>query len=173
MVDAGAPSDDRKADVILRSSDNVDFQYYKLLLSIASPSFFGGMFSLPQPQETGGEMKDELPVIRVTENQRMLLKMCYPWARIKLPPESEELTAAYRAAKKYAMEPLEQQIRENLVSKRFLKMILGAITCYFRLEKEARLSAMATISFDARTFPYVKEPEFMTSGDLHHLEYQT
>ena len=50
-IDAGAPFDSLHADVILRSSDNIDFRTFKLLLSLASP-FFEGMFEmhhLPMP----------------------------------------------------------------------------------------------------------------------------
>ncbi|EIN03893.1 hypothetical protein PUNSTDRAFT_29952, partial [Punctularia strigosozonata HHB-11173 SS5] len=38
------------ADVILRTSDNVDFRVYKLILSLASP-FFSDMFTLPQAMD--------------------------------------------------------------------------------------------------------------------------
>ncbi|KAI0255963.1 hypothetical protein BJV78DRAFT_1113987, partial [Lactifluus subvellereus] len=42
------PFDDADADIILRSSDQVNFHVYKVILSVASP-FFKDMFSLPQP----------------------------------------------------------------------------------------------------------------------------
>ncbi|KZP05265.1 hypothetical protein FIBSPDRAFT_680381, partial [Athelia psychrophila] len=60
-----AAFDDHKADVILRSSNNVDFRCYKVLLSFAS-TFFDGMFSLPQPNgadSDGDAMKDGLHVV--------------------------------------------------------------------------------------------------------------
>lgn len=44
----GRPFDDDDADVVLRSSDNVDFYFHRVLLSKASP-FFESKFSLFQP----------------------------------------------------------------------------------------------------------------------------
>ncbi|KAF8273062.1 hypothetical protein EI94DRAFT_1564704 [Lactarius quietus] len=44
----GPPFDDADADIILRSSDQVDFHVYRVLLSKSSP-FFKSIFSLPQP----------------------------------------------------------------------------------------------------------------------------
>jgi len=75
IVDAKHPFDDPKADVILRSSDNVDFRCYKLLLAFASPSFFEGMFNLPQPtgDHVMGETRDGLPVSDVRHLTRLAM----------------------------------------------------------------------------------------------------
>ena len=43
---ASEPFDHAKADIILRSSDNIDFHVFKLFLSLASP-FFEDMFNIP------------------------------------------------------------------------------------------------------------------------------
>lgn len=52
---ASPPFDDPEADIILRSSDNVDFHVYKFLLSLVSP-VFKSMFALPQISlEEGGD----------------------------------------------------------------------------------------------------------------------
>ena len=79
---AAAPFDHAKADIILRSSDNIDFRVFKLLLSLASP-FFETLFDIPQPAEEVGdqEVKDGLAVVRVTEDSKTLdalLRFCYP-----------------------------------------------------------------------------------------------
>ncbi|KAI6101550.1 hypothetical protein EV401DRAFT_792944 [Pisolithus croceorrhizus] len=61
---APSPFDHVKADVILRSSDDIDFRVFKSFLSLASP-FFETLFDLPQPSEemnTDVEIKDGLPV---------------------------------------------------------------------------------------------------------------
>jgi BTB/POZ domain len=47
-VHCSAPVSQHGSDVILRSSDHVDFYVYKIVLSLVSP-FFEDMFSLPQP----------------------------------------------------------------------------------------------------------------------------
>ena len=66
---AAVPFDHTKADIILRSSDNIDFHIFKLCLSLASP-FFETLFDIPQHIEENRdqEIKDRLAVIPVTED---------------------------------------------------------------------------------------------------------
>ncbi|KAF9240590.1 hypothetical protein BU15DRAFT_73820 [Melanogaster broomeanus] len=61
---AASPFDHAKADIILRTSDNIDFRVFKLFLSLASP-FFETLFDIPQPIEASDEqeIKDGLAVI--------------------------------------------------------------------------------------------------------------
>ncbi|OJT03115.1 hypothetical protein TRAPUB_6303 [Trametes pubescens] len=48
---ASAPFDRDDADLILRSSDNIDFHVHRIILTLASP-VFAGMFTTPQPPDT-------------------------------------------------------------------------------------------------------------------------
>jgi hypothetical protein len=69
--------DDDDADAILRSSEQVDFYIYRVILSKSSP-FFKSMFSLPQPVISASEKR---PVIKMTENSNtinVLLAFIYP-----------------------------------------------------------------------------------------------
>lgn len=80
--DAGDPFASPDADVILRSSDNVDFRFYRLILKLASP-VFTDMFSLPAPpaNAAGDEVKYGLPVICMAEDEQamhVLLTICHP-----------------------------------------------------------------------------------------------
>ena len=72
---ASSPFNDADADVILRSSDNVYFKVFKLLLSMGSP-LFKDMFSLPQSasasEDGTSETKGGLPVIQVSETAKIL-----------------------------------------------------------------------------------------------------
>ncbi|KAJ7776025.1 hypothetical protein DFH07DRAFT_766967 [Mycena maculata] len=71
------PFDDSGADIILRSSEGIDFRVHRLVLSLASP-FFKDMFNLPQPK---GEA--ETPVISMSESALVLdraLRFWYPGA---------------------------------------------------------------------------------------------
>lgn len=64
------------ADLILQSSDGVDFAVHRCLLRWISP-FFAGMLTLPQP----GDIPNARPVINMVENAaslRLLLGFCYP-----------------------------------------------------------------------------------------------
>lgn len=105
--EAGAPYADTDADIILRSSDGVDFRVHRLFLSKASP-IFADMFTLPSPRDapTGDKRKDELPVVEMSENEsslRLLLEYCYPALS---PPELADIDIAeraYRVADKFQL----------------------------------------------------------------------
>jgi hypothetical protein len=66
------------ADLVIRSSDFVDFQVHKPVLSVASP-FFKDLLSLPQPSDS--ETVDGLHVVQLSEDSELLnslLSMLYP-----------------------------------------------------------------------------------------------
>ncbi|KZP24484.1 hypothetical protein FIBSPDRAFT_951234 [Athelia psychrophila] len=179
VTDATAPFDDPKADVILRSSDNVDFRCHKLLLSMAS-TFFEGMFSLPQPLVEGNDVKkDGLHVVPMEERALVLetiLRLCHP-SSIGHPPvmELDNIKSIFDAARKYAMEKAEEIIRRKLVSEPFLEKPLRVyvIACALRLASEARIAAAATLEFDVVTLEqldYFPEVEYMSAADALHLQ---
>jgi hypothetical protein len=65
-------------NLIIRSSDLVDFRVHKLVLAIASP-FFKDLLSLPQPPDS--ESVSGLPVVRLSEDSELLntlVSMLYP-----------------------------------------------------------------------------------------------
>ena len=108
---AQAPFDDAHADVILRSSDQVHFRVYKLILSLASP-VFADTFSIPAPpSESPG---DEVQVVTLTEDATALevaLRHIYPVQTT--PPEVEKLRYASilaEFARKYQVESLNRFI---------------------------------------------------------------
>ena len=72
------PFDVPDADLIIRSSDSVDFRVHKPVLSMASP-VFKDLLSLPQPPDS--ETVDGLPVVRLPEGSELLnslVSMLYP-----------------------------------------------------------------------------------------------
>ena len=72
------PFDVPNADLIIRSSDSVDFRVHKPVLSMASP-VFKDLLSLPQPPDS--ETVDGLPVVRLPEGSELLnslVSMLYP-----------------------------------------------------------------------------------------------
>ena len=76
---ANAPFDDRRADLVLHSSDGVNFFVFKLILSLAS-SVFADMFTFPLPA-TPQDSSDEPPVVQLPEDAEtldMALRYCYP-----------------------------------------------------------------------------------------------
>ncbi|KAN0138247.1 hypothetical protein V8E53_004136 [Lactarius tabidus] len=108
----GPPFDHDDADIILRSSDRVDFHVYQAILSTSSP-FFKSMFSLPQPNTSrGGAPGKNNPVIDLPENSKTittLLTLIYPIVSAAPEPESlDDAIDAFVAAKKYDMAIVSQ-----------------------------------------------------------------
>lgn len=100
----GAPFDDDDADIILRSSDGIDFKTFRFLLR-KSGSFFTGMFSLPQPPVV--PHLHGVDLIHIPEDRHVLgtllaaitpLTEPYP-----LPQTFEALLPVLVAAQKYGM----------------------------------------------------------------------
>ncbi|KAJ8507553.1 hypothetical protein ONZ45_g10083 [Pleurotus djamor] len=66
---ASSPFDRSDADVILQSSDGIDYRVHKNILSIASP-FFDALFSVPQPKSC--EEESTLPTVTFNEDSETL-----------------------------------------------------------------------------------------------------
>src|SRR5216684_7715397 len=77
-------------DLIIRSSDLVDFRVRKSVLAMASP-FFKDLLSLPQPSDS--EIVDGLPVIQMSEDSELLnslVSILYP-VRTVIPNSYEKV----------------------------------------------------------------------------------
>jgi len=169
------PFDDRKADVILRSCDGVDFRMFKSLLSFASP-FFEGMLALPQPAASAdsvNETKDGLPIIQIPEKSgavEKLLMFCHP-ACAPILQNLDEIQEVLAPAIKYDMVGVVKRVGEML--KPFAEkepMRVFCITWQHRLEDEARVAAKHMLRLPIFPRPYVRELESITAGTLHRLE---
>ena len=72
------PFDVSDTNLIIRSSDNLDYRVHKTILAMASP-FFKDLLSLPQPSD--GEVVDGLPVVQFSESSELLntlISILYP-----------------------------------------------------------------------------------------------
>ncbi|KIM56310.1 hypothetical protein SCLCIDRAFT_247661 [Scleroderma citrinum Foug A] len=132
---AASPFDHPQADVILRSSDNIDFRVFKLFLSLASP-VFETMFGLPQPSEGADpdeETKDGLPVVSVSEGSKTLdalLRFCYP-STLAEDPSLDDFTFAteiLEAAKKYSLDAIERIVCKALFIPKILEV--DSLPCF-------------------------------------------
>ncbi|KAH8093110.1 hypothetical protein BXZ70DRAFT_993044, partial [Cristinia sonorae] len=172
---ATAPFDDKNADVILRTSDNVDFYVYKVVLGLASP-LFKDTFSLSQPPPqaneptTNGEL---LPVVPFTENSATidyLLRLCYP---ITDPIQPTDLLAVARhleAAAKYELLEATELLRTSLrtfISSQPLRVYAVACRRTVALEEEANLAAHAWRESCPKD--WVEEMKSMRAGCYHRL----
>src|ERR1700684_4311687 len=97
-----------KPDVILRSSDNLQFPTYSLLLSLSSP-VFRTMFTLPQPVESSPQ---EVPIINVSEDGVILARLlafCDP-GKAPLLHDLLDIQATLAVATKYEMTGIAQRL---------------------------------------------------------------
>ena len=174
---AAAPFDHAKADIILRSSDNIDFRVFKLFLSLASP-FFETLFNIPQPDEENGgqEIKDGLVVIPVTEDSKTLdalLRFCYP-CTLADDPSLEVLKDAMdvlEVARKYSLDVIETKARKAIVNPKFLEaepLRCFAIAHRGRLREETLLAAKSTL-MQPLIPSWFQEVELISATDLLSL----
>ena len=107
------PLDVPDANLIIRSSDLVDFRVHRLILSMASP-FFTNLLSLPQPSD--GDSVDGLPVVTFTEDAEVLnslVSMLYP-VRPVIPDSYDKVLHLLAACQKYDMDPIQSSIRAEI-----------------------------------------------------------
>ena len=152
---AAAPFDHEKADIILRSSDNVYFRVFKLFLSLASP-VFETLFDIPQPaiSSEDQEARDGLAVIPVTEDSGTLdtlLRFCYP-CTLAEDPNLDVLQDAVNvldAAKKYSLSAIEKKARQAISNQKILEaepLQCFAIAHRGHLREETLLAAKCTLA---------------------------
>ncbi|KAI9441870.1 hypothetical protein H4582DRAFT_1849548 [Lactarius indigo] len=106
------------ADIIVQSSDKVNFRVRKSVLAMASP-FFKDLLSLPQPLDD--KLVDGLPVIRLSEDADLLnslVSLLYPIPPI-IPGSYEKVFALLAACQKYDMESVQSNIRDGIKLGRF------------------------------------------------------
>ncbi|KAI6149877.1 hypothetical protein BKA82DRAFT_997791 [Pisolithus tinctorius] len=175
---ASPPFDHVKADVILRSSDGVDFRVFKLFLSLASP-FFETLFDLPQPSEetsTDVVIRDGLPVVPVSEDGRTLnslLRFCYPCTLAEDPKleDFREVVDVLEAVKKYSLDGIERTVCKSLFNPQILEvnsLRCFAIACRSRMQDECVLAAKYTLR-EPLVPGWFQEIELITSTELLSL----
>ena len=106
------------ANIIVRSSDQVDFRVHKSVLAVSSP-FFKDLLSLPQPPDA--EIVDGLPVVALPEDARLLnslISLLYPINPI-IPDSYQKVFALLAACQKYEMEEVQFNIRFAIKHGRF------------------------------------------------------
>ncbi|KIL69185.1 hypothetical protein M378DRAFT_119069, partial [Amanita muscaria Koide BX008] len=111
-------SDD--ADIILRSSDNVDLYVIGAFLRHVSP-VFKNMFALSGSDNN--EKKDNLPVVPVSEDSgtlRLLLDIIYPYEeepRLSSPVIAWKVS---KAARKYLMNIIESKLKRHIANSKLI-----------------------------------------------------
>ena len=148
---ASAPFDDRDADLILRSSDNIDFRVSRFILRLASP-FFASMLEIGQTQSeasgeaqaNGDQVRDGCRVVPVQENGDTLdslLRIIYP-QKDPMLSDLVKVDAVMAAALKYEMEEAIALTGAKLLSFKSKEASrVWAIAVRHGLEPEARMAA--------------------------------
>lgn len=155
-------SDMPNADVILRSSDLVNFRVHRLVLVTSSP-VFRDMFSLPQPANDAAP--DGLTVVCLPETAEVLnslISMLYP-VPPEIPHSIDNILDLLAATEKYDMGAVQSSIRAEVSRKKLLSPTDSAgvyhtyaVACSKRLVPE--MEAAAQLSLDhALTFESVGE----------------
>ncbi|KAH9018385.1 hypothetical protein EDB85DRAFT_1897194 [Lactarius pseudohatsudake] len=145
-------------NIIVQSSDKVDFPVHKTLLAMSSP-FFKDLLSLPQPPDD--ELVDGLPVIQLSEDADLLnslISLLYPIAPV-IPDSYEKVFALLAACQKYDMELIQSNIRAGIKHGTFPApveaeafracAIAGSMRLVPELENAARLTLGLPMTFES------------------------
>ncbi|TFY63449.1 hypothetical protein EVG20_g6303 [Dentipellis fragilis] len=182
----GPPFAAPDADVVLRSSQWIDFRVHKLILSLASP-VFRDMFALPRPKDdedetmsivkNGADYVDGLPVVQVSETTttlQYLLTATYPLVT-SLPGSVEETIPVLSAAAKYEMTGSLEAIRATMHIRGMYEfgperaLRVYGLACSHGLEAEALTGAWHTLFHDAALESYGKELCYVSGAALYEL----
>jgi hypothetical protein len=165
-------------DVILRSSDNVDFYVMKTFLAFSSPDVFAPMFTLPQtqhdiPSPSGLHI---VPVAEDSKALRILLLYCYPLDLQDEPKDNDvgDIARAVFAARKYAMDFAGKRIEKVFLSEALSlldrnPLHIYALACRYGFEELGRAAARKTLELSpSRRFPS-PELKHITGLDMYQL----
>ncbi|KAF8892203.1 hypothetical protein BD779DRAFT_1621585 [Infundibulicybe gibba] len=161
------------ADIILRSSDNVEFHTHRILLSLAS-SVFRDMFTLPQNSAMKPDAEATqhiIPMAETSSTLRHFLTWCDPgtefncdkWADIT---DILELTDKYHAA------ALQDMIKKVIISGGWIwtnPLSVYAIAIRYRFCDLARLAAKSSLQLCLADFYSVPEMDRISAIDFHDL----
>ena len=163
-------------DVILRSSDNVDFYVMKTFLAFSSPDVFAPMFTLPQaqhdiPSPSGLHI---VPVAEDSKPLRILLLYCYPLDLQDEANDIEDIARAVFAARKYAMDFAATRI-EKMFHSKALSLLdanplhIYAVACRYGFEELGRAAARETLEIPPSRLLPSPELKHITGMDMYWL----
>ncbi|OJT05580.1 hypothetical protein TRAPUB_3593 [Trametes pubescens] len=141
-----APFEAHDADVILRSSDGVDFRVYKIILTIVSP-ILKSMITILDAPDTSPASPQVIELVENASTLEHLLRLCYPVPRTPIA-SLEKFVAVSDAAKKYEMAALHTSLEQDLRA----LLLAGAdplriytIACLCRFDKVVHEAARRTL----------------------------
>ncbi|KAI0369217.1 hypothetical protein BV20DRAFT_904633, partial [Pilatotrama ljubarskyi] len=170
------PFDKPAADIILRSSDLVEFRVRSHILIEASP-VFESMLSLPQPPSmagsesiSGSDLQPTVDLAEDGETLETLLRICYPIANPTLDRPLDELETVLRAAIKYDMDFPTIVLSDRLLALASRSPLeVWAVAVRLRLETVARGAAEALLSVASPDYESLGSMAGICAGDYFRL----
>ncbi|PFH50235.1 hypothetical protein AMATHDRAFT_48050 [Amanita thiersii Skay4041] len=164
----------KRADIILRSSDSIDFFVLESLLRIVSP-FFEDMRSANQESndKVTADSESGLPVMQVDENSETLyhLLLIYPYEKSHIQDGGLFMNVAAAIRKYVEKRFIRQLVGSAFLSNEPLSVYAKAITLGWK--EIAELTAKETLSQGLQDMTHIEELDYITGMDLHHLiEYR-
>jgi BTB/POZ domain len=126
------------ANLIIQSSDLVNFRVHESVLAITSPVF---KEILSRHQPSGSESVDELPVVKLTEDGELLnslFSMLYP-IRPVIPTSYEKVLYLLAACQKYDMDQTQSFIRAEVSCGSFPMPTGTEVFCAYAIASSKRL----------------------------------
>ncbi|KAL4072118.1 hypothetical protein J3A83DRAFT_4092319 [Scleroderma citrinum] len=167
---------DINANIILWSSDNVDFRVFTCVLSLALP-VFRDVFTLRSVLEHPSPGPQSLPVILMLETSKTLealLKLLYPGTAVKLK-DFEDAKALIAAVTKCDMSERVMGHLKELIAAHFLKepysISLYSIACQYGWQDVAEMAARETLQISdlGRASYYVPELDNLSASAYYRL----
>ena len=145
---AAAPFDSKDADVVLRSSDNVDFRVHKSILKLASPVLAAliSLTPLPPSAPRRHRRRRVVPLAEPGESLDLFLRFIYP---VPEPPLSlDEVATLLELAHKYDSPSVTSRMRPHLLRPDDLHadpLQVYALASYAGMDDVARTAALFTL----------------------------
>lgn len=139
-------------DVILRSSDGLDFHVHKLVLSLASP-FFGDMFSLPRRRDSEEAEENSVDMEESNSVLDKLLRFCYPVDE-PLLDDTKLALDLLSATIKYDMDGPTSRVKRIIMSPSVIAenpLLIYSASCKLGLADEAKLAAKISLRYPMLT----------------------
>ncbi|KAK2462739.1 hypothetical protein APHAL10511_005257 [Amanita phalloides] len=168
-----------QADIVLRSSDRVDFYVVKAFLRYVSP-FFKDLFELDQEfiTEEHEERKGlvVIPVMETSDTLRLLLDYIYPQETEPQLNDAALFLKSAKAAQKYCMEKIENKFKKRILDSSLMNsepFRMYVIAVDLGWEDVATHAAQRTLNWPLKMLDPVNELRNISgSGFYRFLEYR-
>ncbi|KAF8892204.1 hypothetical protein BD779DRAFT_1437260 [Infundibulicybe gibba] len=162
------------ADVILRSSDHVEFHTHRVLLSLASP-VFRDMFTLPQdsitPASGTTQPHTAIPMAEHSHIIRHFLTWCDPRAELTCD-EWADIVGVLELADKFDIVPLRNAIKRTIVSSHWAHtnpLSVYGTAIRFQFDDLACLAAKSSLQLSLGESPSAPEMDHISGINFHDL----